>query len=405
MKIAYICTDLGIPVFGYKGCSIHVQEVIRSFLSQGAEVTLFTPRLGGKATLDLQGVKVVQLPMVTSKDPAQREIFSQNLNSDIMESLTQSGLFDLIYERYSLWSYAAMEFAKAEGVPGILEVNAPLIEEQSRHRQLINVDEARKTSRRAFSAASALIAVSGEVASYLDRYEETNGRVQVIGNGVNPARFQWPSAPKVEKNFTIGFVGTLKPWHGIDGLIEAFALLHRKNSNARLLIVGDGPKRSDLEQQLYAHNLTEAAHFTGAVPPDLIPELLATMDVAVAPYPDNPDFYFSPLKVLEYMAAGLPVVASRIGQLNSLIQHKRNGLLYQPGETSALMNALEQLNTNPALRKTLGHAARQTVTDRHSWYSVTQRILNLANLSPSKPIQSIHQTCLNQTSQTSQLPG
>ncbi len=401
MKIAYICTDLGVPIFGYKGCSIHVQEVIRSFLSQGAEVTLFTPRLGGKATLDLQGVTVVQLPMVTSKDSGQREIFSQNLNSDVMEALAQSDPFDLIYERYSLWSYAAMEFAKTEGVPGILEVNAPLIEEQSRHRQLINLDEARKTSRRAFSAASALIAVSGEVASYLDRYEETNGRVQVIGNGVNPARFQWPPAPKEEKNFTIGFVGTLKPWHGLDGLIEAFALLHRKNSNARLLIVGDGPKRTDLEQQLHDHSLTEAAHFTGAVPPDLIPELLATMDVAVAPYPDNPDFYFSPLKVLEYMAAGLPVVASRIGQLNSLIQHKRNGLLYQPGQITALMNALEQLSTSPTLRKTLGHAARQTVTEKHSWYSVTQRILSQANLSPSKPIKSTHQACLNLASQLS----
>ncbi|MEM1009821.1 MAG: glycosyltransferase, partial [Myxococcota bacterium] len=71
--------------------------------------------------------------------------------------------------------------------------------------------------------------------------------------------------------------------------------------------------------------------FTGAVPPEQIPGLLATMDTAVAPYPTNLDFYFSPLKVVEYMAAGLPVVVSRIGQLIDLVDDDITGLLAEGG--------------------------------------------------------------------------
>jgi len=395
MKIAYICADLGVPVFGYKGCSIHVQEVIRAFLKQGMEVTLFTPRLGGEAPPDLQGVTVVQLPGGAFNDPRQRETFAWDLNEKTAEALAQAGPFDMIYERYSLWSFAAMEFARAQRLPGVLEVNAPLIEEQSRHRQLFNQAGAEEVARRAFSAASTLIAVSGEVASYLESYSETCGRVHVISNGVNPARFPWPPAPKSEQTFTIGFVGTLKPWHGLDGLIDAFVLLHRNHAEARLLIIGDGPKRGDLERALQSHGLTHAVDLTGAVAPDRIPALLAEVDVAVAPYPDNPDFYFSPLKVLEYMAAGLPVVASRIGQLTSLIQHGHNGILCPPGQPVALAEALAQLMKSPTLRQALGNQARHTVAQAYSWESVTQRILKLADITAPESPQAIRQFGLN----------
>src|SRR5262249_53202779 len=82
-----------------------------------------------------------------------------------------------------------------------------------------------------------------------------------------------------------------------------------------LLIVGDGPERPRLEADLCARGLRELTQFTGSVDSDEVPGLLASMEVAVAPYPKLASFYFSPLKVYEYMAAGLPIVASRIGQL------------------------------------------------------------------------------------------
>lgn len=152
------------------------------------------------------------------------------------------------------------------------------------------------------------------------------------------------------------------------------------HEEAKLLIVGDGPERENLEAELAAHGLDSHTQFTGAVNPDAVPKLLARMDVAVAPYPAQSDFYFSPLKVYEYMAAGLPVVASRIGQLADLIDTGVNGILCPPGDAIALAEALETLWRSPTLRQRLGEAARQKVMDNHTWDAIAQQILNLAGL-------------------------
>jgi glycosyltransferase involved in cell wall biosynthesis len=163
-------------------------------------------------------------------------------------------------------------------------------------------------------------------------------------------------------------------------LVEAFALLQRAVPNARLLIVGDGPERSRLEEHLRSHRLHEAACFTGAVGPHEVPRLLASMDVAVAPYPGLSFFYFSPLKVFEYIAAGLPVVASRVGQVATVIQHEVNGLLCPAGDAGELTAALLRLHREPELRSRLGQAARATVLQNYTWEAVAGRILNLAAL-------------------------
>src|SRR6059036_3786937 len=134
MRIAYISLDAGVPVFGRKGCSIHVQEVLRAVARRGFQLDLFAANCEGECPTGLETVQLRPILRPSKGDLASREQLSLASNADLRTALEdgrddspQRSRFDLVYERYSLWSYAGMEYARDMGVPGILEVNAPLI--------------------------------------------------------------------------------------------------------------------------------------------------------------------------------------------------------------------------------------------------------------------------------------
>ncbi|MCL3883147.1 glycosyltransferase family 4 protein [Marivita sp. GX14005] len=375
MRIAYVCTDPGIPCFGTKGASIHVQEMLRAFVSRGAEVTLISPNLSGTVPADLRAVRHVALSGLPKGDRAARERALIELNGAVEAALIAQGPFDMVYERHALFAHAAMEWASQSGIPGILEINAPLIEEQQRHRSLALPSEAEASARRAITAAETVSAVSPEVGRYARSLGSLN--VRVIPNAVNPARF--PARQPAEGPFTVGFLGTLKPWHDVATLIDAFALLRAGPApDARLLIVGDGPERAGYEARLAALGLAHAAEFTGALGAAEVPEALSRMHVAAAPYSGAQEFYFSPLKLYEYMAAGLPVVASRVGHLDEVVAHGRTGLLCPPDDADALAAAFTRLAEAPDMRARLGRTARAEVLAHHTWDNVAAQIFRCA---------------------------
>ncbi len=384
MKIAYINADATVPVFGAMGCSVHVQEIILAFLKRGAEVHLFTARMGDDVAPDFSGLHIHPLPPAVKGNATVREQSALAANDWLRAALereSENGAFDLVYERYSLWSCAGMEFARERDIKCILEINAPLIEEGCSNRTLLNREVAEEVAMRAFRCASVITAVSRQLSHRLEGHPTARGKIHVVPNAVSPERFNHvvPRFAKDKDDFVIGFIGMLKAGVGLTTLVESFAQLAQKTGAARLLIAGDGPEREQLDRELAARRLSARVHFTGAVSPDEIPALLASMDAAVAPYPPLANFYSSPLKIYEYMAAGLPIVASRIGQIEEVIENGTTGLLVPAGNAAALANALHELQLNPALRFRLGRAAREIV-QHHTWDDIVRYLISLVDL-------------------------
>lgn len=414
MRIAYICADPGIPVFGCKGCSLHIQEIIRAFQRLNIEVVVFATNLGGEAPEDLTNITAHQLPSRgktgSKPDRAEREQIAIESYHWFMWKLLQDQPFDLVYERYSLWSKAAVDFAAQKSIPSLLEVNAPLIEEAKNYRGLINEQQAFHIAQHNFQHASLVCCVSQAVADYVESFSEDIAEkvpVLVTPNAVNPERFKaFLSEDMTQKSsriasgtLTVGFLGTLKPWHGLENLLKACAAFAEKRPqvDSSLLIVGDGPQREAMEALAKGLNIADRLTFVGAVPPAEIPHWMEKMDIAVAPYPELENFYFSPLKVFEYMAAGLPVIASDIGQIKELFEDKKQALLVKPGSISDLVDALDQVYLDPQSAVAMAQQAQQHILRDYTWDAVAEGMLKQLAKHHTSP-KSLHNLALQKAS-------
>ncbi len=379
LRIAYVCTDPGIEIFGTKGAAIHVRAVITELLRRGHDVQLITPRPGDRPTLPLP---VHRLPAVVGDEAAGREISAQASDAAVAAALDAIAP-DLVYERYALWGRTATAWAADHGVPSLLEVNAPLTIEQATFRNLADQSGADRVAAAALGAASAVVCVSAGVADWARTMSRRPDRIAVIGNGVDPDRIgpaERPVAAAEAAHFTVGFIGSLKAWHGVDTLIRALARLRGDRHPWRGLIVGDGPLRDDLARLAAELGVADSIEFTGAVTGDRVAAQLRRFDIACAPYPALGRFYFSPLKVYEYLAAGLPVIGSAIGEIPDVLDHGRLGRLAPPGDPAALADELILLRRDLAERRRLRIAAREAALTRHSWAGVVDRSLDLLDL-------------------------
>ena len=166
---------------------------------------------------------------------------------------------------------------------------------------------------------------------------------------------------------------------GVEILPELLARLQKRHPGTRLVIAGDGQLRAELERAFARRGLEKLVTITGLLLHEEVPDVIRTFDVALAPYPKHDhDFYFSPLKLFEYMACGIPVVAANLGQITETVQHGKNGLLYPPGNLNALTASCERLLDDKPLRQRLGMAAAKLVHRKFTWDGNAARVVALA---------------------------
>ncbi len=391
MKICYLSADLGIPLSGNKGAAVHVWGLVEALRGQGHEVNVISPAEPALAravehlpiTHSIPAIGLTpELVLNDSNRRLSRALNHLLHNVQVAASLSERVAEfspDVIYERYSPFGFSGVATARQLGVPHVLEVNAPLAWEGATFRKQAMSDVAAEIELSTLKGTDRVIVVSEELRKWFVEVGVPAEHIEFIPNGVDVASFR-PAGPRAipfsSDQFVVGFVGNLRAWHGVDVMVEA-ARTFLKEADTHLLVVGDGPERkliSDLALE-HPHQVTHVEQ----APHEQMPQFLRSMDVAIAPYADAETFYFSPLKLFEYMATGRAIVAARIGQVASIVKDGTTGLLFPPGDVAALLDAIQTLKTNPDLRLNLGCAAAADAHQKHGWPDRATKVTELVN--------------------------
>lgn len=317
-----LCGAAGIPLYGPSGSSAHLRGVVRALVRRGYEVRVAVPRLHddrGAVDDPVGDVRVI------TAEPRRWGLLPRSVRERgeawdgralLTRALADGWTPDLVWERYSLFCDAGKRLSEGR-VPGarfrgrrVLEVNAPLSIERARYERVLNPTFAAGLERAILRSADRIAAVS----RWLVRWstEEVGcapERARWVPNGVEdlgPGDRDATRARLGLDGLVLGFLGSMKPWHGVERIPWILKWLPR----ATALVVGDGPV------ELPEHPRIRAV---GRVPPSEVRHYVAAMDVGLAPYDADAPSWFCPLKIYEYMAQGVPVVAADIGDAHAII--------------------------------------------------------------------------------------
>jgi len=284
-----------------------------------------------------------------------------------------------VWQRHELFQTAGVELARALRVPSVLFVTAPQIWEAERWgvrrpgwgRWLEQHGE-----RPALAGADLVACGSDAVAEQVARLGVAETRLLVTPTGVDLDVFMPRDVQDsvraelgLTDRFVVGWVGSFRRFHALEQAVEAVARL----PGATLLLVGDGPERPRVERLAAERAVT--AIFTGTVDHSQLPRHLAAMDAAVVVASADASFHYSPLKVAEYLAAGVPVVAPAVGQLRARLTDGSDALLVPPGDVTALVDALTRLRNDAGLRARLARAGRVAAEASWSWDTQVERVV------------------------------
>lgn len=293
---------------------VHITELVRAFRDLGHDMLMVGPDRGSDTDFGRSGAAVSRvrqfLPRVISEA---LEIVYDRLAFRRLERAYLQFQPDILYERHNLFLTAGKRLHEKYGIPYLLEVNSPLAAEREAHGGLALKRFATAQEAAVWRSATHLFPVSGVLSKILQAADVDPNRITVVHNAVNPQMFHEGvdgSAVRaqyglVETDVVLGFTGFIRPWHGLDRVIDALAT-SIVPTNTKLFIVGDGPHRSALEQQALALGVQDRVTFAGLVSRRDMPSFIAAFDIALQPAVTP---YASPLKLFEYMALGKAIIA------------------------------------------------------------------------------------------------
>jgi glycosyltransferase involved in cell wall biosynthesis len=187
-----------------------------------------------------------------------------------LQALIDTRGIDVVLERYALESGAAAVACRTTGIPLVYEINAPIVVEAARYRALTGLAQALAREELVLRAADAAVVVSTALRDYLTCVAP-DLPVTVVPNGVDPARFPVRVPRDASGVVTVGFVGSMKPWHGVQDLVTAFAALAAQYPQCRLVLAGHGPSAEAVRAQVSAAALTDRVSLLGELPHEAVP--------------------------------------------------------------------------------------------------------------------------------------
>jgi glycosyltransferase involved in cell wall biosynthesis len=285
----------------------------------------------------------------------------------------------LIYERYALNTFAPTMLCKLTGCTHVLEVNDSVVIERSRPLELKGI--AAWCEGFCLEGSRLAITITGKFQAMLAaRFPLVASRILVLTNAVSRRRFSLSydrQAVRERLGFAregatvLGASGQFLAWHGLGELIDQIGPSAR-SKNLHFLFIGDGPVRESVCAKAEALGIADRVHFTGMVPITKVPEYLAAVDIAVIPTAAQ---HASPMKLMEYMGAGLPIVAPDLPSIRAALEGEEMAAIFPAGDMGGMRRMLLALVDNPDLARSLGERAKDHVMAELTWTRHAEKVL------------------------------
>jgi glycosyltransferase involved in cell wall biosynthesis len=382
MKILYFSPHPNLNLSSPAGYGTHMRGTINAMRELGHEVIVCIA--GGEKEGSNGGVVksskwkkyIPNLIKQTLKDYLLLRLNTRHTQQ--LQNLITQHQPDLVYERSYYLMNAGVLVAKKMDIKHFLEVNAPFIQEKiEMEGPSLLLHTAKKIEQQKADKTDRLIVVSSALKNhFVAQFGIDQDKIKVCPNGINSQ--DWivddKQTNKLQKelrlettDYVIGFVGSILPHHGIHDLIHAFE--KSKQAHWKLLIVGDGETMPTLKNAVAKLNIADQVIFTGNVPFEHVKNYMALFSVGVMP---ASNWYGSPVKIFEYGAVGIPVIAPNNEPVNDVMQNGKQGLLIN--NAKELEKALTQLQKNDD-NSNMANAWQTEVLTRYTWKQLTEKSL------------------------------